>query len=77
MVFRTGLRSPSKVLSSSVERGEKRARAQVVVVKGVRIILRQRDPRIQKACLFAALFFAKGCFSSIFVIQEYVYVDQA
>jgi hypothetical protein len=73
MVFRTGLRSSSKVLSSSVERGEKGHERRW----WSSIMLRQRDPRIQKACLFAALFFAKGCFSSIFVIQEYVYVDQA
>ena len=51
---------PSKVLSSSVERGEKGHERRWRAVKGVRIMLRQRDPRIQKACLLQRYFSRRG-----------------
>jgi hypothetical protein len=72
MTFRTGFAMASKVLSSSVERGEKGTSAGGG---------RQRctdNASVEgswntKSLPFAALYFAKRYFSSIFVVQEYVY----
>jgi hypothetical protein len=60
-----------------MERGEKGTSAVVVAVKGIRDKCFGRGILEYKSLLFAVLFLRRGYFSSIFVVQEYVYVDQA